>query len=55
MVTLFSVVHPAWFQDGSFVNYWLKHDGMIVRIPVYLSSLLLALTSKFYAVYFEKH
>ena len=41
------------------INYWLKHDGMIVRIP---RSLLLALTSKFYfakiytvyTVYFEK-
>ena len=32
-------------SNKSFVNYWLKHDGMIVRIP---SSLLLALASKFY-------
>ena len=29
----------------SLVNYWLKHDGMIVRIP---SSLLLAFMSNFY-------
>ena len=33
--------------NKSFVNYWLKHDGMIVRIHV-PRSLLLALTSKFY-------
>ena len=43
----------TWFQDGGLwkvtkVNYWLKHDGMIVRIQVYLSRLILALTSKFY-------
>ena len=35
-------------SNESFVTYWLKRDGMIVRIPVYLSSLLLAPTSKFY-------
>ena len=35
-------------SNKSFVNYLLKHDGMIVHIPVYVSSLLLALTSKFY-------
>ena len=35
-------------SNKRFVNYLLKHDGMIVLIQVYLSSLLLALTSKFY-------
>ena len=37
-------------SNEGFVNYWLKHDGMIVRIQVhvYLSSLLLALMSKFH-------
>ena len=42
------VIHEP--QSESFVNYWLRHDGMIVRIriQVYLSSLLLALTSKFH-------
>ena len=55
MTSLKSVIGYAWFQrwrivksNESFVNYWFKNDGMIVRIPVYLSSLLLALTSKFY-------
>ena len=35
-------------SNECFVNYWLKHDGMIVRMQVYLSSLLLALTSEFH-------
>ena len=34
-------------SNENFVNYWLINDGMI-RIKIYLSSLLLALTSKFH-------
>ena len=35
-------------SNKRFVNYLSKNDGMIVRIPVHLSCLLLAPTSKFY-------
>ena len=35
-------------SNESFANYWLKHDVMIIRIQVYLSSLLPALMSKFH-------
>ena len=52
-------------RKESLVNYWLKHDGMIVRIPsslVLVLVLVVVLTSKFYFaknwirayIYFEK-
>ena len=54
MMSLFwqNVTQSLWWSVmlgfKSFFHYLLKHDGMIVRLQVYLSSLLLALTSKFH-------
>ena len=45
---VFATLTRNMFGLWSLVKRFREFDGMIVRIPVNLSSLLLALTSKFY-------